>query len=112
MPADFIWKLYGDSEIRGPMSEAEALAAIAEEAKSANDLEFSIRRDVQNFRGIACDVTADFLDALEATEIETETERFQNGETLESNLEAHLEVADARFIGWRIWRKSKQRAAE
>lgn len=98
----YLVKLFDrDVEEVGSLSEVKEI--LSEAPINANSVEYVIERRMENYRNIPRDATVEVLDAMEKLELERETEKFNIGDTMESNLQAHLEIADSGFLDWRVW---------
>lgn len=98
----YLVKLFGlGVEDAGSLSEVREI--LGEAPINADSVEYVVLIECVNFKRTSKIVTDEILDAMEKDEVERETEKFRSGDTLESNLEAHLEMADLGFFRWRLW---------
>jgi hypothetical protein len=100
MTATHIIKLSSEEPIETE-SLKSVLSIISDQASHADDLEYVIEIVREDFCAIPKDVTAEILDALEQREIANEQDKFNHGETNESNFDAHIEMAETKFFWWR-----------
>lgn len=113
--SSYIVKLFHE-EWTGVHSFKSAISYCQEFARDADEIEYVIEVETKDHRTTSKVVTTEILDALEKEEIESEREKFNDGQALERSFDSHLEMANTGFFDWRTrsWHGKQfvQQAAE